>query len=71
MAECERLAKCPFFADKMAHMPSVAEMMKKNYCLGDKRLCARYQVALAGVPVPPDLLPNDMERVRVILGLTL
>ena len=32
MADCECLAKCPFFNDKMANMPSMAEMMKNRYC---------------------------------------
>ncbi len=68
MAECEKLAKCPFFAGKMANMPSVAELLKRNYCLGDKTLCARYQVASAGKTVPFDLFPNDTDRVREILG---
>lgn len=68
MAECERLKRCPFFTGQMSTMPSVAELMKKNFCLGDKMRCARYQLASAGMAVPPDLLPNDNERMREILG---
>jgi hypothetical protein len=68
MAECEKLTKCPFFAGRISNMPSVAELMKKNYCLGDKTLCARYQLASAGLDVPMDLLPNDTQRVREILA---
>jgi len=68
MAECEKLTKCPFFAGKISSMPSVSELMKKNYCLGDKMLCARYQLASAGMAVPLDLLPNDTQRVREILA---
>jgi hypothetical protein len=49
-------------------MPSVAELMKSYYCLGNKTLCARYQLASAGVTVPLDLLPNDTERAREILA---
>jgi hypothetical protein len=67
MAQCEKLTTCPFFAGKMAHMPSVAELMKRNYCLGDKTQCARYQVGAAGKNVPFDLYPNDAERAREIL----
>ena len=68
MAECERLKKCPFFAGQISTMPSLAELMKKNFCLGDKTLCVRYHLASAGIVVPLDLLPNDTERVRDILG---
>jgi hypothetical protein len=67
MAECERLTKCPFFTGQMSTMPRVAELMKSNYCLGEKTLCARYQLASAGKQVPPDLLPNDTRRAREIL----
>ena len=68
MAECERLRRCPFFTGQMVNMPSVAELLKSEYCYGDKSLCARYQVAAAGMVIPLDLLPNDTERVRKILG---
>jgi hypothetical protein len=68
MADCEKLKNCPFFSDRMANMPSVASLMKQSYCLGDKTACARYQVASAGIPVPGDLYPNDVVRVREILG---
>lgn len=67
MADCERLGTCPFFASRMSNMPSVAELLKQSYCLGDKTLCARYQVASAGFAVPPDLLPQDNERAREIM----
>ena len=52
------------FGDKMANMPSVAEVMKRRFCFGNKTLCARYQVVLAGLPVPADLFPNDTERLE-------
>lgn len=68
MAECERLIKCPFFTSQMATMPGVAELLKSEFCYGEKALCARYQVAAAGMVVPLDLLPNDTERVREILS---
>lgn len=68
MAKCERLKKCPFFTDQISSMPSVAELMKSNYCFGDKTLCARYQLASAGITVPPDLIPNDTQRAREILA---
>jgi hypothetical protein len=67
MSECERLQTCPFFSGKIAAMPSVAELMKKCYCFGDKTKCARYQLVLAGLPVPLDLLPNDNEQASRLL----
>jgi hypothetical protein len=68
MAKCERLQKCPFFTGQISSMPSVAELMKSNYCFGEKKRCARYQLASAGIPVPQDLLPNDTQRVGEILA---
>ena len=68
MAECEKLTKCPFFTGHMLNMPGVADLMKSTYCLGDKLLCARYQLASGGVQVPIDLLPNDNARARELLS---
>ena len=48
-------------------MPAVAGLLKQTYCLGDKTNCARYQVSMAGVPVPADLFPNDIGRIQQIL----
>ena len=67
MATCERLQTCPFFTDRMANMPAVANLMKQTYCFGDKMTCARYMVAVAGIAVPGDLLPNDGKRSRLLL----
>jgi hypothetical protein len=52
----------------MTNLPSVAELLKSEYCFGDKNLCARYQLFSAGMVVPLDLLPNDTRRVREILA---
>jgi len=67
MADCEKLAKCPFFTDQMTNMPSIAALMKQNYCQSDKTECARYRISSAGLAVPPDLLPNDTEHAEVLL----
>ncbi len=66
MANCEKLEKCPFFHDKLANMPAVADLMKRQFCLEDKTGCARYMVSSAGLPVPHDLFPNDNDRARQI-----
>ena len=45
--DCECLPACPFFNDKMATKPSLASLMKKQYCKGDFNSCARHQVFIA------------------------
>jgi len=67
MAECEKLAKCPFFNNQLADMPAVSGLLKQSYCLGDKSECARYEVSAAGLAVPADLFPNDTARARKLL----
>lgn len=66
MADCELLAKCIFFNDKMANMPAMAEMLKKKYCRGDNSTCARYVVckALGREKVPGDLTPSQLDRAK-------
>ncbi len=70
MKDCECLPKCPFFHDKMANMPVMADMYKRNYCQGDNSSCARYAVfiAMGSGNVPVDLFPNDHDRLPAILG---
>jgi hypothetical protein len=65
--ECERMKTCPFFGDRMKHLPAVSHVIKQNYCLGDKNLCARYQVAAAGIAIPDDLFPSDKARAQRLL----
>ncbi len=67
MPECEKLERCPFFHDKLAGMPAVADLMKQQFCLTDKSDCARYLLSSAGYPVPCDLFPNDKERALSVL----
>jgi hypothetical protein len=70
MPQCPSLAKCPFFNDKMANMPAVADMIKKRYCLTDNADCARWMVrqALSPEKVPPNLYPKDSERAKAIIA---
>lgn len=69
MADCELLAGCIFFNDKMAKKPSTAELFKIRYCRGDCTKCARYMVfkALGRPKVPPDLYPNAVDRAEEII----
>ncbi|HCM27823.1 MAG: hypothetical protein A2Z99_08620 [Treponema sp. GWB1_62_6] len=70
MAECECLAKCPFFHDKMANKPATSQIMKNQYCLGDSTGCARHRVfkAVGGQHVPGDLFPSQTKRIRKIIA---
>jgi hypothetical protein len=71
MADCEVLAGCIFFNDKMEDYPFAAEQMKQQYCRGDSGECARHKVleALGRESVPRDLYPHDVPRAeRVIAG---
>ncbi|RPJ09127.1 MAG: hypothetical protein EHM28_02410 [Spirochaetaceae bacterium] len=67
--DCECLAGCPFFNDKMTDMPDIAEILKMHYCRADNRQCARYMVfcELGRDNVPADLFPNHYIRARDII----
>ena len=47
MAQCELLATCIFFNDKMADYPAAAEHLKKKMCLADPDTCARMMIVKA------------------------
>jgi hypothetical protein len=70
MAECECLPTCVFFNDQMKGLEAVKEMMKRRYCLEDNSDCARYIVfkELGKGQVPPDLIPNQTDRVSKIIS---
>lgn len=70
MADCSCLSGCPFFNDKMANMPSTANMYKKKYCQGDYSACARYMIfsKMGKDKVPANLFPNQTDRARAVLA---
>lgn len=70
MADCELLAGCLFFNDKMENRPSTATMYKRRFCQGDNAECARFAVfrALGKPGVPDDLFPNQFHRVKKIIA---
>lgn len=70
MNECDMLATCPFFNDRMAEKPATAGLFKNRYCLGDSSNCARHMVfkALGREAVPADLYPNQQERAQELLA---
>ena len=67
MADCERLSKCPFFNQILSCLPTTAKQLIEKYCRSDKFSCARYQVASKGITPPPDLYPNEHDRLPGIL----
>lgn len=71
MSECELRVTCsPFFDDKMNAMPTMADLYKARYCLGDCSACARFAVfqAAGAENVPIDLFPNELERVATLIA---
>lgn len=70
MADCECLATCIFFNDKMADMPSMANIIKQRYCRGSSTHCARHMVFrnLGSAAVPADLYPSQVERAEELLA---
>ena len=70
MADCEFLAECPFFNDKMAKMPRSASVMKETYCKGDFTRCARHRIAttLGRDKMPLDLWPQDGQKAEAALA---
>lgn len=71
MPNCELLENCIFFNDRMANMPSTAQLIKLKYCTDDSLGCARLVVCktLGREKVPPDLFPNQLERAREVIAL--
>jgi hypothetical protein len=70
MSDCECLAGCPFFHDKMENMPSMAQMLKDKYCHGDWAACARHQIftEFGRESVPTDLFPNQQDIAATVLA---
>lgn len=69
MAECDLTKTCIFFNDKMADMPSTAEIFKNIYCKGDFENCARMMIVknLGREKVPADLFPNQSAKALDII----
>jgi hypothetical protein len=66
---CERFEGCSFYNSHLPIESGLATLYKKNYCEGDKTLCARYKIAslLGKEHVPVDLYPNMMKRADKII----
>lgn len=70
MTDCELIAVCPFFNDRMAAMPSLANMYKIQYCIEDNSQCARFRIykQLGRDAVPADLAPSMLDEAVAILS---
>jgi hypothetical protein len=71
MTECDKLPTCIFFNDRMENMPTVAALLKRQYCQGDFQSCARYRVAakVGSTNVPGNLFPQDSATAdRIVAG---
>jgi hypothetical protein len=70
MAECECLAGCSFYHDKMPIDSGVGKMFKAKYCLGDNAQCARHNVfkKFGSGTVPKNLYPNMHDRAEKIIS---
>ena len=70
MADCEVIARCAFFNDQMASMPTTAALLKERYCKGDFGRCARYRVraALGPPAVPATLFPNQTDLAEALIA---
>ena len=71
MADCEKLAECMFFNDKLTNMPAIAVLLRKLFCHGEYTRCARYMVTetLGKENIPADLFPGNSVRAKVIISL--
>ena len=69
MANCEKLAACPFYQGDMKMESGLGAMYKKKYCEGDKTACARYMVAetVGKDFVTGDLYPNMVDKAKKII----
>ncbi len=70
MPDCEYLQGCPFYQEIMPKTLRKTEELKKEYCYGDKNLCARYIVrnALGKEKVPVSLFPFQTDEAKKIIS---
>lgn len=69
MADCEKIAGCPFFHGHMEVVPKSLDNFRRSYCWDRFEDCARHKVALAlsKEQVPADLYPNELSRAEQLI----
>lgn len=67
---CEFIDSCLFFNDRMQDMPPTSLVLKKLYCLGNNRNCARFMLkrSLGIESVPETLFPNESKEAQRLLS---
>ncbi|MGE4529132.1 MAG: hypothetical protein AB7D00_12260 [Rhodospirillaceae bacterium] len=70
MPDCPCLPKCPFFNDRMAGMPTMANQLKDKFCKGDNAECARFMVfsQFGSERVPPTLFPSQVDQAKRLIA---
>ncbi len=68
MADCQLTKRCPIFNDKMKIDAATSAAFKAKYCQGNNADCARFTLFRNNQGVPPDLLPDMMDRANEILA---
>jgi hypothetical protein len=66
---CELLACCQFFNNKMKDLPKSAEYIKDKVCRGEYEGCGRYRIFkdYGEQHVPFYLQPDDTEEVNKVI----
>ena len=70
MLDCECLADCLFFNDRMKGLEEVSKLFRRYYCRGDNTECARHMIfkELGKEYVPEDLAPNKIGRAGQLIS---
>jgi hypothetical protein len=70
MADCPNLRGCAFFNDRMPGESGLGSMYKKNFCLGEYSMCARFMVSesLGKEKIPENLYPNMADRAKQLIA---
>ncbi|HMM05661.1 MAG TPA: hypothetical protein PKD52_03200 [Clostridiales bacterium] len=68
--QCEKLAACPFYNEKMPIDSGLGAMYRKKYCENDRESCARFMVssAVGKDYVTNSLYPNMVEQAKQIIA---
>jgi hypothetical protein len=66
MLKCELYNSCNFYRKGFTAMPLTTKHLRKHYCLGNSRECARYQLAMdVGMASVPDYIyPNSFDLIE-------
>lgn len=68
--QCEKLAACPFYNEKMPIDSGLGAMYRKKYCENDMEGCARFMVstAVGKEHVTNSLYPNMVDQAKQIIA---